>query len=463
MPERTTLCHALATLLLCSLACSAQTRKGPEPQPPQQIVRAVAVYEWTGERDKPTAARLVPVSLYINDAFEDAALYLSRPVPFALQTDIVYEAQTAGIAQGLLTLQTAAHMRGSNPLAGIDDGWFGYGTWKPQPLLTMAASAAPSNAHMLSQDGRPHFGKTDAATSPASPAAASPTTTNSTQSTDDKKSSINPSTDSTTATTPTGREPAGDADRPTLRKATPQPTRQQGGRDEASVTDAGGLLGDDPNRPHLHKGGTEKAAGIPPLKGLPADMKQLVAVSDATDRPEHDFAYDWPDAASKATALATMETLARTALAAQMPASPPTPLTPAHSASKHHHSEPLAPQPPPIALLDEDLRAFEISYGGVDVFVFSARTIGENAVEHYVTLVAAPDIYNKTQILLQSVTDSSHLEQSPRMRLIDAVDADADNRAELLFELRGQNERQFALYRVAQGTVQQAYLGGTTQ
>ena len=45
----------------------------------------------------------------------------------------------------------------------------------------------------------------------------------------------------------------------------------------------------DPDRPHLSYG---KFAGygapvVPTLFGLPADMKQTVAVSDATDRPEH--------------------------------------------------------------------------------------------------------------------------------------------------------------------------------
>jgi hypothetical protein len=37
------------------------------------------------------------------------------------------------------------------------------------------------------------------------------------------------------------------------------------------------------------------------------------------------------------------------------------------------------------------------------------------------------------------------------MRLVDAVDVLADNRGELLFELRGATERQFALYRVLRG------------
>jgi len=42
-------------------------------------------------------------------------------------------------------------------------------------------------------------------------------------------------------------------------------------------------------------------------------------------------------------------------------------------------------------------------------------------------------------------------------RLIDAVDAEADNRGELLFELRGAGQRQFALYRVTRGSAEQMF------
>jgi hypothetical protein len=46
------------------------------------------------------------------------------------------------------------------------------------------------------------------------------------------------------------------------------------------------------------------------------------------------------------------------------------------------------------------------------------------------------------------------------MHLIDAVDALADNRGELLFELRGATQRQFALYRVLRGTAEKIFVTG---
>src|SRR5208337_3759058 len=47
------------------------------------------------------------------------------------------------------------------------------------------------------------------------------------------------------------------------------------------------------------------------------------------------------------------------------------------------------------------------------------------------------------------------LDVIPRMQLVDAVDTDADNRAELIFELAGKTDRQFAIYRVHDRAVQQ--------
>jgi hypothetical protein len=196
------------------------------------------------------------------------------------------------------------------------------------------------------------------------------------------------------------------------------------------------------------------------LKGLPTDMHQLAAISDAADTPEHDFAYQWPDPAQKAVILAKLETMARAALPA---APPPAPAKPAAHSTHTRTRKAVPPAPEPVALLDEQLHAYEISYGGVNVFIFSAHTAGKGAALHYVTLLAQPDIYGEPQLLLKSVTDEAHLDQSPRMRFVDAIDADGDNRAELLFELRGQTQRQFALYRVSQGTAQQAFLTGTTQ
>jgi hypothetical protein len=111
----------------------------------------------------------------------------------------------------------------------------------------------------------------------------------------------------------------------------------------------------------------------------------------------------------------------------------------------------LPPPPPPVPLVDEQFRVFELAYGSGATLVLSARTDGEGAQRKFVTLVAQPNLYGDVLVLLKSVTDAAHLDVTPRMRLVDAVDAMADNRGELLFELRGATQRQFALYRVLRG------------
>jgi len=468
---------AAIAALLCAAVLPAQTRRGPAPEAPQNVTRAVAVYEWTGDLAKPTAARVIPVSLFIDQHFEDAALYLSRPVPMALQTGTVYELQTAGANRGTITLQTAsrAHTMAGN---GFDDGWFGFASYKPVPKApVVAVNTAPSNAHVIVNDGRPHFAKRPPAdtSSPASTTTAStepppdpnrPTLHHTNTGDPQSAPAQQPASASTPTTTssapppaPTTATPApsADPDRPTLKHAAPQTKKQKHGSDDASVTDAGGLLAEDPNRPHLHHGASSgAAAALPPLKGLPANMQQMAALSDAADRPEHDFTYIWPDATQQPATLARLETLARAALPA------PAPAAPAPHTAAHARSHKPTPPPTPVAFVNEQLHAFEISYGGANVFVFTAQTAGEGPDLHYITLLAQPDVYGELHVLLQSVTDAAHLDRTPWMRFVDAIDADGDNRAELLFELRGQTQRQFVLYRVAQGTAQQAFATGTT-
>jgi hypothetical protein len=465
--------------LLCAGSGFAQTRKGPVPQAPKDVLRAVSVYEWTGDLTKPTAARVVPVSLYIDHHFEDAGLYLSRPMPLALEPGNIYELESAGVDKGTVTLSQATRLHGGNAVTSFDEGWFGYGTWKPLPVpKAFVPSNAASNAHVVNNgEERPHFTKkpdaTTASTTPAasqskpsdtppsdpdrpvlhrtspdskpsdaqmaSPAASSPTQT---PTTDQNKTGDNDAT---------ANSPNGNADRPTLHRpaATDRPASQQkrSRNDSASVTDAGGLLADDPGRPHLHHGGATTDAALPGLRGLPADMHQMAAVSDAAERPEHNFAYEWPDESQKAAMTAKLETLARAAVV------PATAVQPVRTASARRRKA------APVELLNEELHAYEISYGGVDVFVFTART----ATEQYVTLIAQLDIYGVPHVLLQSVAGATHLDEKPQMRFIDAVDADGDNRAELLFELRGETQRQFALYRIAQDTATQEFATGPVQ
>jgi hypothetical protein len=212
----------------------------------------------------------------------------------------------------------------------------------------------------------------------------------------------------------------------------------------------------DPNRPRLTPGHVngEGSVVLPSLKGLPPSMQQTVAVSDAVNRPDHPWNYTWANPGDREKMKGQLEDLARKALGLDQP--PPAPKSRRVSA---HKKQQAAPQPlEPTPLEHEQFRVFELSYGAGATLVLTADTGGPLAQQKFVTLVAQPDLYGNLLVLLKYVTDGAHLDENPRMRLIDAVDAMADNRGELLFELRSVSSRQFALYRVLRGSAEKLFV-----
>ncbi len=302
---------------------------------PERVTRALGVYEWTGELSKPTAARFVPISLYINGAMQDAGLYLARPVPFALQTGDVYSLEHAGEPQGLLDLDYAQHVVTNQALKDDDPAgaWYGYGNFTPQtaaPLLALHPSAHPpvlqADGKPLSSadDGRPHMARRGDASSPASPAGSgdskdasakgdAPDTTKPAGNEGNSGGSNSPNSTSTnTSSTAGGTD---DTDRPTLRHRDPSQDatrRRDYGKSskQASVTAAGPKPGDDPDRPVLGRN-NEADAATTPLTGLPADMHQAVGISDPNHRDGHDFAREWETPAERAETMASLEAVAR--------------------------------------------------------------------------------------------------------------------------------------------------------
>jgi len=252
-----------------------------------------------------------------------------------------------------------------------------------------------------------------------------------------------------------GSAPASDPDRPVLKK-TKKKKQEDVGYSEglADVTD--------PDRPHLKRGmaSGDALSVTPSLMGLPADMQQAVAVSDSKTRPEHPWSYSWANPEDEAKMKASLEEIARTALGLNPPPAPPAPAPKRTTARRNAKAAPPPEPPPPAPLVDEQFRVFELTYGSGATLVLTAHTEGPLAEQKFVTLVAQPDLYGKTLVLLKNVADGARLDETPRMRLVDAVDALADNRGELLFELRGQTQRQFALYRVLRGQAEKLFVGG---
>lgn len=492
---------AIAVFSAFGVAVGAQTHKVAQPE---DVVRAVGVYEWIGERTKPTANRLIPVTLFIDGDLQDAGVYLARPIPFALDRGTIYEIDHAGVPEGTLSLAYSSHLRSANEAENYDEGWFGYGTFAPPPAPKKTVALKESKAPAAIVSSKPDTAKPDpdrptlgrkADQASAKDSAPQSTTTDTAPSTpaddpdrphlgrrqeptvaqdgDDKASAQTPA--STTTTSPS-TNPANDPDRPTLKKRSPEEAKKA--KKEAEQSSATGLatsLNDDPNRPTLHHGTGQQAlteADLPKLKGIPTNLHQAVAVSDAKTRPEHDFARPWADDTERASILAKMQALAYAQIAAYKIANPaavkPAPLTATRPLrqspnSKLRHAKTAESVQPHEPLFDEKLNGYTLSYGGAATYVYTARTDGEGAALIYVTIVAQIDAFGGLKAAIQNVTDATHLNRTPWMRMIDVVDADASNRASLLFELRGERSRQFALYRVIATRSEQVFLTGTMQ
>ena len=482
-----TLPSVLAALLFSVLAtatsASAQIHKVAKPE---NVVRAIGVYEWTGDMAKPAASRLIPVSLFINDKLEDAAVYNARPVPFALLTGNVYQLQKSGLTLGNVDLAFARHLVApATATTTYDDGWFGYGKFvapAPPKKSTLKPVTTMVSINGVDDEDRPHFSSRSA--TPGSGGSAIPkdgsASTPDTPTDDPDRPKLHRpggSSDSDDApdSTASTNNPAGDPDRPTLRRRSASDTANANAG-EPTATSLGNTLNNDPNRPLLHRGKPEgEAAGdadIPKLSGLPGDedLHQLAAVSDAADRPPHDFSRPWADEAEHQAILAKLQAAARAQLTAYETANaikpatlpPPPPAKSTTTRTRRAATPPPLP-PPPEALLDEQLTGYTLSYGGAATFVYHAHTDGLGPALRFVTLVAQVNMQGEPEIALKNVTDATHLDRTPRMRLVDAVDVEASNRASLLFELRAQNSRQFALYRVIGGQSTQTFITGSTQ
>jgi hypothetical protein len=464
------------TLGLCltlSLPALAQTHKVDAPA---KVTRALAVYEWTGELDKPVAARLIPVSIFINGRFEDAGVYLAQPTPMALDAGDVYSIERAGESLGTFDVDyasdTVTHrsVTDDNPV-GV---WYGFGRFlsvadAAKAVKPKAAAKLPvvASVDAGSDDDKPHFIRRDSTatastTTPAKPGA----------STQDPSATTAPNT------------PDDDPDRPTLRHRDPTDDAQKKkkARPTGYVSGPNGSLNDDPDRPTLRRGVPSGFITPPQLAGMPPNLHQAVAISDAANREPHAFNREWDSSTDRAQTLAGFEALAAprlanyialnklTPVAAAKPASAGGPAfasapaaKPAPATSAAHARTKKAAAAPPPTLADEHLSGYTLSYGGMPTFIYTVESPVADGGPVYLTLVAQRLPTGELQVALSSVTDATHLDRTPWMRPIDVVDPDWSHRASLLFELRAQTSRQFALYRLVSPQAEQTFVTGVIE
>jgi hypothetical protein len=444
----------LALVLAFTISAGAQypgrmedTKKQAPP------VRAIAVLEWTGEIGKPSASRMIPISVFDGEQYQPGGLYLAKPEPLALEPGTEYVLQDAGVARGLFDINNAHD---------VDGYWFGYGAWRP--MAPPPKRPKPKQGRNMPQvvtdnaDNRPHFKGRDAN---GSSTTSSPSSGSSTPSGADNSGSSKPA--------------ESDPDRPTLRRRSDSGNTGSSNTNSVnakdSVTNADNsppetpLGGADPDRPRIMHGQQTPTDEIEPkeLTGVPNDLQQMIAVSDAMDREAHTFVYLWPDPADAPKMQEQMQMAAAAAIAASVPA-PTAPKTTArtHTATTAAQRRKAAATPPAKpAFTNERFKAYELTFSGGATLVYTAQTQDNAGKTKYVTLIAQPDFNGVPKVLFKSVTDDNHLDMTPKMRLVDAVDAKASNRGDLVFELRRPHDREFVIYRVSGGQVEQVFTTGS--
>jgi len=481
---------------------------------PDPVLRSVAVLEWVGEPGKPSASRLVPVAVYDGEQLNDGTIYLSRPEPLAVAGGVEYELQTAGKPMGIFDVFGAGEENGAwrgfgawKPLSASE-------AEKAQNALNQSSLAAPVDVpgddHPVlkrkhpndtdedsgkSSGGGAQSGSASGSTNGGDTAAKTPA-----EPTDPDRPTLKrkSSDDSGTATAGTASgSGAGSASKPDAPVDPDRPTIRRSHRSSDEETGPS-TAAPDPDRPRLKHGKpTDLVSEAPKLEGFPPTMQQVVAVSDARNKAEHPWKYTWANPEDETKMKAALEAIARTELGLD----PPKPVRKPSSGTAVRKTTKATPTAEPVALEDEQFRVFELAYGAAATMVLSASTPNpvttpapvsankadaqsttdrpaikygksnptgtldtkssstpvKHAPQKFVTLIAQPDLYGGVIVLYKSVTDSAHLDERPRMRLIDAVDAMGDNRGELLFELRGDTQRQFAMYRVLRGSAEQLF------
>lgn len=354
-------------------------------------------------------ARLIPVTIMVNGDFYDASAYKADPVPMALQSDTVYEGVKAGVPQGIFTVRGAAQANGN---------WFADGKWETQAQLDAdkakrAADVAKKNQTAPPDEelgGPPKLkrapGSSDSDNgNPSQPPAAKPI-------------------------------PGASTSKPEEQKTKPEATEQASNSIDA------------PDRPILRRQPAsetthEQTKSGPETGPLTGPLQFIAAVSDAGGPEARPYTFtvkpdEEKDFLKKMLAIAADEVKARaTHLAGESPTEKP------KGPRKTVRS---TPQPD---LRDVQMHAYDVSTTNEAVLVITATgTMPGDDKQYPVTVVARQDIYGDLHKIFAQTTDNKHLDVLPRYDFIDAVDADGDGRAELLFRTVWDSGSAFSVYRV---------------
>jgi hypothetical protein len=451
---------AASTLLASSWLVAQVAVQGPIPQYGHKPAsnkgpRAIGLIQLSPKGK----ARLTPIAIMMDGKFYDAGSYKAAPVPMALDFGIVYEGFRTGVSQGVFTITQPGQ---------LNHVWIAEGTWLPAgekapekskkystpviedkdapPVLHRRSDKADSDSvpdkNKDKDKDKDKKDEQESATPPTPPTTAPPASPPSTP--DTAKTPVS----SASSSASTSNEPIEDPNRPRLRRGKPDSTARR----EPFATF-------DPSPGAAPAGTASLGTGKPDAKtakesaASSAQFTFIPAISDAGGPDPRPYSYDMKPA-EEASYRSKMLALAATQLLAQATAATKEAATAQKTASARKSPPKSAGKLPKPAFDDVSLRIFDLSNSNEPVLVLSAKTHpAAGATESFeepkeITLIARTNLEGESKKLFFSQTDSRHLDVSPRMELIDAVDADGDGRGELLFRRTSDNGSAYAIYRV---------------
>jgi hypothetical protein len=473
--------------------------KLPEDKKPKKNVkgpRAVGLLQLTSSGK----ATLIPIAILIDGRFYDASAYKADPVPMALDSGTVYEAEQSGDSLGLFTINSALHSKAQ----GSMHPWLGAGSFLPHgtdapkttrraedvpvgigssssasdepPRLTRGkaakpaeasspapttGSSAPAGAGSSEKPAAPPASDKPAdqtakqqAPTPAQPGQSTSGQSKSGQSTSGQNSPGADSPPQASQGQASGEKQSENYYRPTLRRgkptqAAPEDDPALAGRRKTGESKTGESTTGE-SKTDESKTANPDSAGV-----AGAEVQLVPAISDGGGPDPRSYKFFWKtgeeeERRTQMVDLATVEVQAyATALAKNhIPATPP----PAAKKTVVGHKPPAKPAPP--VLENIQFRTFDVWVTSQPVMILTAEAhfplapAATTPPEQYsITLVARTDIYGNLRKLYSGVTDKFHLDVSPRLELIDAVDADGDGRGELLFRETTDAGNGYVIYR----------------
>jgi hypothetical protein len=467
-----------------------QTDQGapPEsaPKKPKHRTRAIGVIEFLPGG----SARLVPIALWMDGKYFDASLYAANPEPLAVQSGTVYEALNYGETAGTFVVSMPKQTNGSweadghwTPYRAMDAKLAAEAAKQAKPksdqgkaIFTSGADEGPPVLRRPGQSGASDKKQTASGGTSGADQTASAGTTGSSSSPQSGTDASSSSTDNTTSAPadsgrptlkrPTDEPPPSNAqtappgtinpsdpepDRPTLRR--PSTTQASGGSATSSLEPSSHE--DDPDRPVLSRGSQPQAAAPKPvpapiaaMKGSSGPVRALAAISDAGKYENRPLLYSMAPEQQQLLA-EPMLALALADLRAY--------------AAKHPTSPAVAKT---AAIKDYDLRFFDLDFSNTPTIVLTAKlpqgNAGSRPFVYYATVVAHLDINGNPIKVFSSITDTTHLDVYSRMELVDAIDADANGRGDLLFRQYSDTGISYGLYRVSPYNMEKVFEGGSS-